>query len=258
MNQIENAALKLRDSWNAKAPYEALTGDDAPATIDDAYDIQAALQRLHSEGRGTIAGRKIALSSKTMQQMIGIEHPVAGAIFADDVLQSPAQVQLSDFVHLGLEFELAIELNSVVPPQTQAHTRDSVRDLVAGVRPAFELIEDRKADYAELDPFTLIADNAWCGGVVLGERLQNWQDLDLNNIPSHVLQDGQPTEETNTGAADPLGSLAWVLNHCSERGIELSRSEHIITGSAVQTRFPTAGDRFSYQMAGQQVSVKFV
>ena len=95
-------------------------------------------------------------------------------------------------------------------------------------------------------------------GVVLGRELVNWRDLDLGNISSVVRQTGQPDEETNTGAADPLGSLAWVLNHFGERGIPLAKGEHIITGSAVRTRFPGPGDSLTYDVAGASVQVSIL
>lgn len=255
MNQTQDIAAKLFADWTSRAPYQALSGEFAVASEEDAYRVQLALQNMHATNRGAITGRKIALSSKAMQQMVGHDRPIAGAFFAGDVKLSPATVRATDFIHLGIEFELAIELNSDIAPQALAHTAQSAYEHVAAVRPAFELIKDRNADYATLDPLTLIADNAWCGGVVLGEPLADWQQLDPADIPSIVSQTGEPDEHANTGAADPLGSLAWVLNHFSERGITLAKGEHIITGSAVRTRFPAPGDRLTYQVAGVCVEV---
>lgn len=253
MNRTEKTARRLFDNWNARRPYETMAGEFAMPTIADAYDVQRALQHLHEETRGAIAGRKIALTSKAIQEMCGLDQPVGGAIFAGDIHVSPATIRLGDFVRLGIEFELALELKSDIPPQAGEHNRQTAGDLVAGVRPAFELIEDRNADYTKLDAHTLIADNAWCGGVVLGEPLENWHNLDLGDIPSCVSQPGVADEHTNTGEADPLGSLAWLLNHFSARGITLSKGEHIITGSAVRTRFPNPGDQFAYTVAGASV-----
>jgi 2-keto-4-pentenoate hydratase len=258
MNQSLKTAHRLFDNWNTRAPYETMAGALAMETVDEAYAVQAALQQLHAKKRGAIAGRKIALASKTMQQMIGLDQPIAAAFFAGDVHVSPAMIRLNDFVRLGIEFELALELKADVPPQAAEHTGRSARALVAGVRPAFELIEDRNADYSQLDAHTLIADNAWCGGVVLGAPLAGWQDHDLGDIASCVRQPGVPDEHTNTGEADPLGSLAWVLNHFSARGITLEKGEQIITGSAVRTRFPGPGDRLAYDVAGATAQVDVV
>jgi len=256
MSRISEISRKLFDDWVARAPYEALSGDLALENADDAYAVQLALQQRFIERRKAIAGRKIALSSKAMQEMCGIDSPVAAAFFTGDVHQSGAKVSLTDFQHLGLEFELALELKADVPPQAEPHSAETVRGLIAGARPAFELIDDKNADYAALDALTLIADNAWCGGVVLGSKIAGWEDLDLGDVSSCVYQQDVEPEDTNTGAADPLGSMAWVLNHFSARGITLSGGEHIITGSAVRTRFPVSGDKFSYKIAGASVEVE--
>jgi len=258
LDRIEKIARRLFDNWNAKATYETLAGEFALSETSEAYNVQHTLQKLHVPARGAIAGRKIALSSKAMQDMIGYDQPIAGAIFAGDVHASPAQIAESDFVRLGLEFELAVEMNADIAPQMHPHTAQSVIDLIAAVRPCFELVEDRAADYSKLDPYTLLADNAWCGGIVLGNPLPDWAELDLNDIPSTVMQKGAEPEQANTGAADPLGSLAWVLNHLNERGITVSKGEHIITGSAVRTRFPRRGDELTYTIQDTSVQISVV
>lgn len=258
MTNIENAARRLFSDWENRTPYAALSGDCLIETVSDAYAAQAMLQSFHVPKRGKIAGRKIALSSKAMQNMVGMDEPVAGAFFANEVHETGATIHLSHFIRLGLEFELALELGQDVAPSEQIHTEASVVDLVAGVRPAFELIEDRAADYSDLHALTLVADNAWCGGVVLGPKIENWRSLDLNDTPAVVFQSDQPQEHTNTGAATPLASLAWVLNHFSARGIPLAKGEHVITGSAVRTRFPNANETLRYEVGTSAVEIMVV
>ena len=258
MTLTEKVARRLFENWNAAGPFEPLRNNFAITSLDEAYAVQSKLQDLHRENRGDIAGRKIALTSKAMQQMIGAEKPVSGAIFSKDIHISPAKIEASSFVRLGLEFELSFELGQPVTPQASPHSCQSVQHLIAAVRPAFELIEDRNADYSSIDLLDIVCDNAWCGGVVLGPKLENWSQLDLSDTPSRVFQKGHPVEETNIGAADPLGSLAWVLNHFGERGVTLAEGEHIITGSAVRTRFPSTGDQLAYEVSGTSVEIELV
>ncbi|HET7410959.1 MAG TPA: fumarylacetoacetate hydrolase family protein [Paracoccaceae bacterium] len=250
MDRAERIAEKLASDWESRAAYQALSGELAPADLAEAYRAQALLQERLAARRGAVAGRKIALSSEAMQEMVGLSQPVAAVFFERDISWSPATVPLSAFRRLGLEFELAVELGRDVPPQDRPHDRDSVRALIAGVRPAFELIEDRGADYGALDAFTLIADNAWCGGVVLGEPVADWQGRDLDALAGTIHQPGHEPERLVTGAAAPLASLAWVLNHASAAGRTVRRGEHVITGSAARTRFPKAGERVRYELDG--------
>lgn len=250
MQKTERIADKLAESWWVRGEYETLSGDLAPVDLAEAYRAQALLQDRLATRRGPLAGRKIALSSRAMQEMVGLSQPIAGAFFGRDIHRSPATVQLSGFRRLGLEFELAFELGRDVPPQDRPHDRESVRALVAGVRPAFELVEDRGVDYALIDAFTLVADNAWCGGVVLGDPVQDWQRLDLDTLSGTIQHDGHEPEHVVTGAASPLASLAWVLNHASSLGQTVGRGEHVITGSVSRTRFPKAGERVRYELDG--------
>jgi 2-keto-4-pentenoate hydratase len=248
--RIERIAARVAADWGARARYATLEGALRPADLAEAYAVQGAVQARLAAGRGAIAGRKIALSSRAMQEMVGISHPIAGAIFARDLYRSPARVALSGFRHLGVEFELAFELAEDVAPGPGLRDAASVVPLIAAVRPAFELVDDLDADYAAIDALSLVAANAWCGGAVLGEPIPGWQGLDLAALPGTVYQGGRAPERTSTGAAAPLASLAWVLNHFAARGETVRRGEHVITGSAVRTRFPVAGDRLRYEIDG--------
>ena len=59
MNQTLKTARRLFDNWNTGAPYETMAGAFAMASVDEAYAVQAALQQLHVEKRGAIAGRNV-------------------------------------------------------------------------------------------------------------------------------------------------------------------------------------------------------
>jgi hypothetical protein len=170
-DKVARIADKVAADWGARAAYTTLQGEWRPADLREAYAVQGAVQERLAGRHGAVAGRKIALSSKAMQEMVGIAHPLAGAFFAGDVRWSPAEVDVSGFRHLGVEFELAFELGADVAPGAGPFDGRSVRRVIAGVRPAFELVDDLGADYAAIDAFSLVAANAWCGGVVLGEAI---------------------------------------------------------------------------------------
>lgn len=250
MDRAERIAGVLATDWETRAPYRPLAGDLAPADLAEAYRAQALLQDRLTARRGPIVGRKIALSSKAMQEMLRVSAPVAGVFFERDVRASPASVALSEFNHLGLEFELAVELDRDVAPGDAPHDGESVRALIAAVRPAFELIDDGGVDYDAIDALALVAGNAWCGGVVFGDPIPDWRARDLDALAGTIEQTGCEPERVVTGAAAPLASLAWVLNHASADGLTVRRGEYVITGSAARTRFPAPGDRVRYALDG--------
>jgi 2-keto-4-pentenoate hydratase len=118
--------------------------------------------------------------------------------------------------------------------------------------PAFELIEDRGADYGDLDAASILADKCWCGGVVLGPEVAGWQRLDLAATPVELLWNGRVIDRGVTGAVmgHPFAALAWLANLLAARGRGMTSGEIVITGSALRTRFPEAGDEIIYRIAG--------
>ena len=108
---IDAAARAAFDTYKARTRYRPLDAALRAAPLEDAYRIQDSLHRVMGEaGRGEIAGWKIALTSKAMQQMTGVDQPAAGAIFSKLVHASPARVDVAAYHHLGVEFEVAEEV----------------------------------------------------------------------------------------------------------------------------------------------------
>ena len=249
--RIEKIAKYLHESHASKTRFQNLTGDLAPGSVTDAYKAQKALNRLWEQGgRGPVAGYKIALTSRAIQELVGVDKPVGAAIFSSTMHQSPAKIELDQFVRLGLEFELAFEIGEDTSENTH-YDSASVGSFVKAIMPAFELIEDRDADYSNLDPMTLIADNAWCGGVVLGVPKHDWQSIDLSSTPVDLLFNNN-VERATTGDAmgSPLNALAWLANLLSEQGRPLKKGNIVMSGSTLATKFAARGDHAIYSIDG--------
>ena len=120
-------------------------------------------------------------------------------------------------------------------PFTPESVRCSVNAIMAGI----ELVDDRYEDYKQLNAPTLIADNFFNVGVVLGEELKNWQNLNLQSISGILKLDG--IEISKGHGADILGSpfeaLAWIANHRAKLGVPILAGSFVMLGSVVQTVF---------------------
>jgi 2-keto-4-pentenoate hydratase len=253
---IRAAARQLMTARAARAPYQPLEVGRRGAPLEDAYRIQDALHELvTAEGGGALAGYKIALTSKAMQEMVGVDQPLAGAVLASAVHRAPARVSLAPFQHLGVEFEVAVQLGADLPASTRAHTRESVGAAVAACMPAFELVEDRRADYRTIDAFSLAAENCWNAGVVLGPASGDWRRLSLEAAPTRLWINEAPAGEGRAGDAlgHPFEAVAWLANLLNRRGRMLRRDMFVMTGSSITTKFPAAGDvlRFAIDDLGE-------
>ena len=236
--------------WQARArrlPYRNLPDDLRPASIAEAYAAQEAYYRLAEPTYGAVAGAKIATTTKVMQRLMGIDHPCGGAIFSRTIHRSPAKLHAADFVNLRIESEIALKLGADLPATGAPWTRATVAPAVAAALPAFELIEDRNADYAKTEALSLIVENCWNGGIVVGTPKRVPLD-DLVGIAGRLTLAGKLVGE---GAAeDPAATLAWLANHVAERGRDLKADMIVITGSLIPTASIAPGQRAVFTVDG--------
>jgi 2-keto-4-pentenoate hydratase len=248
MFSAAQAARFLDEAHRARARYQNLPEAIAPRSFDDAYAAQQALCALWLPRLGAIAGRKIAVTTKVMQQLMGIDHPCGGVIFASRIHRSPAQINKADFVNVRVECELAVRLGRDLPKVSTPYTRESVRPAVSEIMAAFELIEDRNADYKSTKALSLIADNAWNGGIVIGAPKAPPAGSDLNGIAGRLLSNG--VEKATGKTDDPMGALAWVANLAANHGRPITAGMVVITGSVLATVDIAPGERLDFTLDG--------
>jgi 2-keto-4-pentenoate hydratase len=233
--------------WHAERQrFEPFAARFGITSVSSAYDVQDIVVRRRCEERGAESvGYKIGLTSRRMQEMCGIDSPIAGVVLATEVHPTGASVSLSRFVRLGIEFELAVRIGRDVDAAHLPATLAQTAALVAGICPAIELVEDRNADYGGgLDALSLVADNSWNGGIVLGEFTTDFPEP--GDIAATVTLDGETIDRGNSRDAlgHPYAPVAWLAKHLVSRGQKLRRGDVVMTGSIVPTRFPTAGERY--------------
>jgi 2-keto-4-pentenoate hydratase len=245
------AAESLLAEHKANVPFKPLGPPDKPATISDAYDIQERYVALLRGKHGDAVGYKVGLTSAAMQKFCGIDHPIAGVVLATRVHQSGATVQRSDFGRLGLEFEIAVRIKSDVPV-TGPCTAEMIAPHIDGVCAAIELVDDRSADYSNLDVLSLVADNSWNGGIVLSEFATRWPDLEgvLGRATKDLVAIGEGHGRDILG--HPFNSVAWLATQLASRGAGLKAGQVVMTGSVMKTVFPEqdASYRFDLEEIG--------
>jgi 2-keto-4-pentenoate hydratase len=237
-------ARHLHEVFCSRARLEPLAGELRPAGLDEAYAAQEALQLLAIPERGAIAGWKTAITTQVMQELMGLSHPCAGAVFRRKIHQSPARLAMGDFVNVAVECEIAVRLGADLPGGGTPYHRDSVAPAVEACMACIELIDDQNADYKATTALDLVANNAWNGGLVLGPAVTDWRALDLAALTGRMSVGGK---EMGTGkGADvlghPLNALAWIADHLARRGTPLRRGMIVSTGSIVSTKWPKAGE----------------
>jgi 2-keto-4-pentenoate hydratase len=185
-----------------------------------------------------------------MQDMCGIDNPVAGVVLADRVHGSGATLKASAYGRIGIEFEIAVRLKRDLVPDGSVPAPAEIAAAVDAVCPAIEIVDDRHADYGALDILSLIADNSWNAGIVLGEFVAVWPDLAA--VEGVVSADGNIIDR-GVGAAvlgHPFQPLAWLASHLATQGTALRAGDIVMTGSLVTTKFPDRPVAYRFDVTG--------
>jgi 2-keto-4-pentenoate hydratase len=239
----------------------ALSLDTRPTDEAAAYAMQAQLHRELVPKLGKIAGHKIGCTTAVMQRFLNIPNSCAGGVFANTVHQSGVSISHSDFVRPGVECEIVVFLQNDLPPINRPYTQETVTAAVGAIAAGIEIVDDRYVDYKSLDTPTLIADDFFDAGCVIGTPIRNWRAIDIPALVGRTLINGN---EAGKGVArdvmgHPFAALAWLANSLIARGQYLKRDEFVFTGSVVETRWINAGDHITVEIAGLGITtVAFV
>ena len=257
ISNVEKISTFLCKAHEARDRFINLEKDMKPKDFNEAYQIQNQLRQ--KLPRGPLGGYKIALSSKIQQDYHKISHPVYGGLFKNEIFTSPKTIVLENYHRMSVEFELAFELSDRIIDTTIDRTSENIIKDISNVMPAIELIDDRGANYDGLDPLSLACDNAWSGGLVLGEPIYNWQEKDFQNIQSSCEWNQEPKLTTGVLDAKPFENLCWLINELHSRKSELKSGMIIITGSVFKVRQANVGDKINHILSDRgKVSISVI
>ncbi|HDH02629.1 MAG TPA: hypothetical protein ENH15_00100, partial [Actinobacteria bacterium] len=95
----------LYAAWTSRTPIAPLTEQVPGLTIDDAYQIQQGLAaHLISDG-GAVIGYKLGLTSKPMQELLGVDEPDYGPLLSPMVYDDGASIDLAAYIQPKVEAE---------------------------------------------------------------------------------------------------------------------------------------------------------
>jgi 2-keto-4-pentenoate hydratase len=251
-------ATELLSAEVSRRPIEPLTGDYPDLTPEDAYRIQLAGIKTKLAGGNKVIGKKIGLTSRGMQQLLGVNEPDYGHLLDNMLLLEGEPCRREELLWPRVEGELAFILKDTLmgPGVTIA----DVYRATEGVMPAFEIVDSRIRDWRIKLPDT-IADNASSARLVLGSRMAPIKDLDLRLI-GMVLEKNGEMVSNGAGAAvwgHPAASVAWLANKLAAFGIALEAGEIVLSGAVTAAENASAGDVFTVSFYGLgSLNLKFV
>jgi 2-keto-4-pentenoate hydratase len=147
--------------------------------------------------------------------------------------------------------EIAFRMGNAVGESALVTRDDAVRS-IDSVACAFELIDDRYADYARLDAYSLVADNSWNAGAIFGREYAFADCHDLLAREGRFMVNGREVDKglAEDAGGDPVDVVVWLATMLRSRGLRLEPGQWIMTGSLVPTYFPVAGDECRFEVDG--------
>jgi 2-keto-4-pentenoate hydratase len=252
MTDIRAAAKTIAANRRNRTPLPPLAPDAAPQTEADGYRIQDAVHKLLAGELGALVGYKIGCTSPVMQQYLDIPHPCGGGVFAKGVFDSGASLRTGNFVRVGVECEIAVKLARDLALTEEPFTAEWVAESIEAYLPAIEIVDDRYVDWQTLGAPTLVADDFFAAGCVLGKPVARVGLPDVLHVAGRALING--AEVGRGSGADVLGhphnALAWLANHLAADGKNLRAGQLVLTGSLVKTVWLNAGDEVVMELEG--------
>ncbi|UZW57809.1 fumarylacetoacetate hydrolase family protein [Sphingobium sp. JS3065] len=224
--------------------------DRASLTIDDAYNISLGILALREAEGERVVGKKIGVTSKAVQDMLGVDRPDFGFLTDRMQVAPDAPVQIAgNLIAPRAEAEIAFILKSdLIGPGV---TDDDVLDATEAVCACFEIVDSRIENW-NIQIIDTVADNASCGVFVLGDQRIDPRSLDLPSLRCEVFKNGVLISEGFGSAVQgsPLTAVAWLANTLGAYGVPLKAGEIILSGSLVPLAPAAAGDTFVTKIDG--------
>ena len=255
MSLTDSRIIALGDelfaALRARSVLEPLTNREAGIDIDDAYRISLQfLKRREAEGE-RVSGKKIGVTSKPVQDMLGVHQPDFG--FLTDRMHvangSTVSIAGSGLIQPRAEGEIAFVLKKDL--RGPGITEEQVLDATEYVAPCFEIVDSRIRDW-KIKIQDTVADNASCGVFVMGDARIDPRSLDLAAATMEIHKNGQHVA-SGIGAAvqgHPATAVAWLANTLGRFGIPFLAGEVILSGSLAPLLPAVPGDRFEMSNAG--------
>lgn len=249
LQKIQNYGDKLYDALVTRTTMSPLLELEPDLTLHDAYRIQQRMVDRRLQAGETIVGKKIGVTSKAIQDFLGVFQPDFGQLTSAMQYEDNSTIDLATLIQPKAEAELAFVLkHDLIGPGVTAMDVIRATDYVV---PCFEIVDSRIANW-KIKIQDTVADNASCGVFVLGKTRGDPRLLDIT-LAGMIVEKNGDLVSTGAGAAvqgSPANAVAWLANTLGALGISFKAGEVILSGSQSALIPITDGDRLVCTIGG--------
>ena len=239
----DELAADLAQAERSRVAIAPLTTGNPDIDVVDAYEIQLINIRQRVAEGARVVGHKVGLSSKAMQEMMGVDEPDYGHLLDEMQVFEDRPVPAGKYLYPRVEVEVGFVLADDLPGE--GCTEDDVLAATAAFAPAIELIDTRIKDW-KIKLCDTIADNASSAGWVLGEARVSPKDIDIQNIDAVLTRNGEVVAKGRSDAVlgNPVTAVAWLARKVDSFGVRLKAGDIVLPGSCTKAFDASPGDDF--------------
>lgn len=253
----KKAAEKLYKAERGFFQINTISTEYQDMTVEDAYKIQLENVSKKAADGEKVIGLKVGLTSKAMQNLLGVDEPDYGHLTDKMLLPEGTVCPMKELIQPKVEGELAFCLKK--PLKGPGITIADVYNATDWVVPAIEIVDSRIKDW-KIKLVDTIADNGSSAKLVLGSKMTKIDEVDMRLVGMNLEKNGVLVS-SGTGAevwGNPAAAVAWLANKLSQFDIEMKEGSIVLSGAITAAEAAEAGDIFTVSFQGMgSVTVKF-
>ena len=254
----QDYAQILRVAYEKRTPCSPLREQIGVNDVELAYQIQAINNQILIQNGANITGHKIGLTSKAVQEQLGVDQPDFGMLLDTMEVLNGGTIQMSELMQPKVEAEIAFVLGKDLPnrPVSTVELINAIDYALA----AIEIVGSRIKDW-NIKITDTIADNASASHYVLGHKPTKLSDFDVINCQMSMTKNGSLASEGKGAAClgSPINATLWLADKMAEIGTPLKAGQVILSGALGKMTTVQAGDTIEASIDGlSSVSVSFI
>ncbi len=238
---LQAAAEALRQARQSRQTIAPISQSYQVSGLDEAYAVAQMNTEYKLNQGARIIGKKVGLTSKVVQQQLGVNQPDFGILFDDMEYLDGDSVPVSQLLQPKIEAEIAFILAKDL--SGHAPSWGEFLAALAYAVPALEIVDSAIQDW-KITLEDTVADNASCGLYVLGNQPVAIGMVNFAETGMQLDVNGE-TLSIGCGSAclgHPLKAAWWLARTMAERGINLKAGEVILSGALGAMVNVKAGD----------------
>jgi 2-keto-4-pentenoate hydratase len=231
MTELDNAVSSFITARAVRPHWPGVPIALRPATLAEGYHLQQAIHSGLAAQNIQRLGYKIGSTSAANQRPWGLQEPVYAGIFTDTCAGALRQALARPLLHPSLECEVAFQLGRDIDGADPALSAAMIVDAIAACHIACEIIDGRYDAPSTIGVPTLLADDFFHAGYVLGAAHPGWRALDFGTLEGAIEIDGARTSGNAADTLDAVAAMLWLARKLAESGTRLVEGEVVLTGS---------------------------